>query len=228
MIKFRLGVLLAQMGYRQDDVAQATKISKNTLSNIVNNKTSGIQNDNLQKIALFLNVDISELFEYYPVMYSFLIDNLKIGDLAISEENYLYPLTDSRKIVLEGITLRITRSSLETNEIPLSITPLKNNGSFSGANNNQYIALISSYRDVFIDSIMPDSMEDNSPFNPFNEFLKDVPTTFLPDIKNSLQKFIHDELIANNDEQWLKLFPDSKKDVLLILGENKPNKRFVL
>ena len=84
MIKFKLGSLLADMGYRQDDVVKATNISKNTLSNIVNNRTSGIQNDNLEKIALFLNVDISELFEYYPAIISLSIDkDFKISIFVI-------------------------------------------------------------------------------------------------------------------------------------------------
>lgn len=228
MIKFKLGVLLAQMGYRQDDVAQATKISKNTLSNIVNNKTSGIQNDNLQKIALFLNVDISELFEYYPVMYSFSISDLKFGELSIAEENPLYSVTDIGENVLKGLTLHITKSSLETSEIPLVITPLINNGSFGVTDNNQNIALVSSYTEFLADSVMPHSMDNNSPFNPFNSFLKDIPVTFLPDLKNDLQKFIHDELIKKNNDKWTNLFSDNETDALLILGENKPNKRFTL
>lgn len=228
MIKFRLGVLLAQMGYRQDDVAQATKISKNTLSNIVNNKTSGIQNDNLQKIALFLNVDISELFEYYPVMYSFSVENLRFEDLNILLEDPIFSLISGKNKALLGLTIHLTRNSLETTSIKLAITPLENDGSFGMVEKNKYVALISSYNDNAFGGITPDSIESDDPFNTLNYFLQDVPATFLPNIKSDLQKFINKVLVKEHHEQWSVLFPDDKNKVTLILGENKPNKRFEL
>ncbi|QDJ58351.1 XRE family transcriptional regulator [Weissella hellenica] len=226
MIKFRLGVLLAQMGYRQDDVSQATGISKNTLSNIVNNKTTGIQNNNLQKIALFLNVDISDLFEYYPVMYSFSAEHITIENLSLTIEDSLFSLTSNENKALLGLTIHLTKNSLDTTSINLAITPLINDGSFGILGKNKYVALISSYRDF--NGITPDPTENSDPFNNLNYFLKDVPTTFLPDLKNDLQKFINKEIVKTYQDQWSILFPDSNKKVVLILGENKLNKRFEL
>lgn len=227
MIKFKLGSLLSDMGYRQDDVVKATNISKNTLSNIVNNRTSGIQNENLEKIALFLNVDISELFEYYPAIISLSIDDdFKTSKLMNDPFSGSSPLADDRQICLSGITLHITKNSLEMSKIPLTIVPLKNNGSFGSE--NQYIALISSYNDSFVDSIMPDSLAYNDINGGLNTVLKDIPNTFLPDIKTIFQNFIVNDLIKNNSKEWSTLFPDKSKKITAIIGENASNKRFVI
>lgn len=228
MIKFKLGVLLSQMGYRQDDVAKATKISKNTLSNIVNNKTSGIQNENLQKIALFLDVDISELFEYYPVMYSFSSGDIQIQTIQSPFDDAMSSLLAENKKCLTGITLNLTKSSLTTTKIPLLIAPLKNDGSFGVSSETPYIALVSSYSVDTLDNLVPDFMSFDDPSNRLNHFLKYTPITFLPDVKSDLQKFIRNEVIAKNDNQWSELFPNKTDDIQLLLGGVEPNKQFIL
>lgn len=227
MIKFKLGVLLAQMGYRQDDVAQATKISKNTLSNIVNNKTSGIQNENLEKLALFLNVGISELFEYYPAFFSLTIDEkIKESSMITDPFGNVSPIVDDKENCLSGITLSITKNSLEVSKIPLTILSLKNNGAFG--NENHYIALVSSFEDSFVDGIIPDSITNEINNSKLNIILADVPNVFLPDIKTKFQDFITNKVIKEYGDEWAKLFPDKNKKVTVVIGDNAPNKRFII
>lgn len=67
MIRTTLAILMAQRNERQDEISEVTGISKATLSNIANNKTAGIQYENLDKLALYFGIPVSELFEYYPL-----------------------------------------------------------------------------------------------------------------------------------------------------------------
>lgn len=67
MIRTTLAILMAQRNERQDEISEITGISKATLSNIANNKTAGIQYENLDKLALYFGIPVSELFEYYPL-----------------------------------------------------------------------------------------------------------------------------------------------------------------
>lgn len=66
MLRTTLSVLMAERGERQDVISTATGISKATLSNIANNKTSGIQYDNLEALAIYFNIPVGELFDFSP------------------------------------------------------------------------------------------------------------------------------------------------------------------
>lgn len=66
MIKSKLKVLLAMHDMNQKQLAEATKIRPQTITNIVNNKIRQIPVDALDAICETLNCDISDIFEHIP------------------------------------------------------------------------------------------------------------------------------------------------------------------
>ncbi|WP_447408521.1 helix-turn-helix domain-containing protein [Weissella confusa] len=70
MIRTTLSVLLAERGERQDEISKITGISKATLSNIANNKTAGIQYDNLEALAIYFDISVGELFDFSPYKFT--------------------------------------------------------------------------------------------------------------------------------------------------------------
>ncbi|MCG7331218.1 helix-turn-helix domain-containing protein [Salinicoccus roseus] len=83
MIKFRLKELMDDKGMTIQEMNQITGISRNTLSNMVNGKTNGIQFENLDLLLDALNCGIGELLEHIPggieVRVRFMDDDLFIG-----------------------------------------------------------------------------------------------------------------------------------------------------
>ena len=75
---------------------------------------------------------------------------------------------------------------------------------------------------------MPNSLAYDDINSGLNTVLKDIPNTFLPDIKTIFQNFIVNDLIKNNSKEWSTLFPDKNKKITAIIGENASNKRFVI
>ncbi|MEB7657615.1 helix-turn-helix transcriptional regulator [Mammaliicoccus vitulinus] len=81
MIKFRLKEIMKSKGLKISDLNEATGISRNSLSLLINGKSQGIQFENLEKIASELSVEIGDLFER-------VFNDLEI-ELGEKEEVYL-------------------------------------------------------------------------------------------------------------------------------------------
>lgn len=62
MIKFRLKEIMENKNLKISDLNEATGISRNSLSLLINGKSQGIQFDTLEKITNALNVDTDDLF----------------------------------------------------------------------------------------------------------------------------------------------------------------------
>lgn len=77
MIKLRLKELMDINGMTIKEVHDKTGISRNTLSNMYNSKTNGIQFDNLDKLVEALNCQVQELVYYTPkaIEFSFKYEN---------------------------------------------------------------------------------------------------------------------------------------------------------
>lgn len=69
MIRSRLATIMAERDIRQDEMARDIGISKATLSNIANNRTAGLQYSTLEKIAIYLNLSLENLFDFSPYMF---------------------------------------------------------------------------------------------------------------------------------------------------------------
>ncbi|OCT12644.1 hypothetical protein A8709_33070 [Paenibacillus pectinilyticus] len=79
MIKCNLGVILAERGIKNIQIAEATGINKNTISGLVTNRATGIQYDTLEKICTYLNITAGDLFTIvdFSVNYS---EHTKLDD----------------------------------------------------------------------------------------------------------------------------------------------------
>lgn len=69
MIKNNLAVLLAERGYSATDVFNATKISKTTLTSLVNNTGKGVQFDTINTLCKFLKIEPNDFFIYTKYDY---------------------------------------------------------------------------------------------------------------------------------------------------------------
>ncbi|WP_239734158.1 helix-turn-helix transcriptional regulator [Mammaliicoccus sp. H-M33] len=91
MIKFRLKEIMKSKGLKISDLNEATGISRNSLSLLINGKSQGIQFENLEKIASELSVEIGDLFER-------VFNNLEI-ELDEKEEIYVKKQNVSSKYI---------------------------------------------------------------------------------------------------------------------------------
>lgn len=71
MIINNLAVLMAERGYRINDVHNGTKISKTAITNLMENKSLGIQYDTLNKLCDFFSITPNELLLYTPNKWTF-------------------------------------------------------------------------------------------------------------------------------------------------------------
>lgn len=97
MIRSRLATIMAERDIRQDEMARDIGISKATLSNIANNRTAGLQYSTIEKIAIYLNLSLENLFDFSPYMFEFSIGNgtneIEIQESEI-EDGYSYKAMD--------------------------------------------------------------------------------------------------------------------------------------
>jgi len=64
MIKCHLSKMLGEKRITIKEVHEKTGLSRNTISNIYNEKAKMIDLDTLEKLCCFLNCNISDLLEY--------------------------------------------------------------------------------------------------------------------------------------------------------------------
>lgn len=105
MIKFNLGVLLAERNLNINKVHKDTGLSRITLSAISNNNGQGIQLETLNKLCQYLKITPGELFLYVP--YDIEINNIEYSDninatldLIVKNEYNKYILNISFKTIV--------------------------------------------------------------------------------------------------------------------------------
>lgn len=70
MLANRLKILLAERDLSIKDLMEATGLSRNSLSNMVNNPFANIATDNVDKLCNFLEVAPSKFYDYLPWHFS--------------------------------------------------------------------------------------------------------------------------------------------------------------
>ncbi|HRQ63849.1 MAG TPA: helix-turn-helix transcriptional regulator [Xanthomonadaceae bacterium] len=72
MLRFKLKELIAEKEFRErrritvQEVAEATGITRNTLSKIINQHGASVRSDNLDRLCAFFDCRIDALVEYVP------------------------------------------------------------------------------------------------------------------------------------------------------------------
>lgn len=66
----RLKILLAERDLTIKDLMKATGLSRNSLSNMVNNPFANIATDNVDKLCNYLNVTPKNFYDYFPWKFS--------------------------------------------------------------------------------------------------------------------------------------------------------------
>lgn len=82
MLANRLKILLAERDLSIKDTVNATGLSRNTLSNIVNNPFANISTENVDKLCNFLEVKPSKFYDYVPWRLSF---TLRLGIMSVDD-----------------------------------------------------------------------------------------------------------------------------------------------
>lgn len=179
MIRTKLSVLMAEQDIRQDELSARTGISKATLSNVANNKTSGIQYEILDKLALFFNVSPSDFFEYIP--YNIKITGSK--NVVVDRKAHLTSF--------KSLTLHIISKNLSDRPLPFEF----------GISNPNVKGMLTE-----IDFIDP-KFDHFGTFNPdddelFEEFLSALSPAlfrqFSAKIDSAIHKYLYDDLVKNN------------------------------
>lgn len=94
MIKNRLSILLAERNLTAAKVYEETKISKSTLSSLVNNANEGLQTKTLDTLCNFLEITPCDFFEYLDFIYEISVEYEKkdfvgYADKTFALQNYL-------------------------------------------------------------------------------------------------------------------------------------------
>lgn len=66
MLRNRLKILIAERDLKIKDLMNATGLSRNSLSNIVNNRSANVSTKNLDKLCNYLEVTPTEFWEFKP------------------------------------------------------------------------------------------------------------------------------------------------------------------
>ena len=63
MVKSLLKDHLKKRGIKEADLARRLKLGRNTISRLVNNSTKSIKYDTIERICVYLNISVGDLFE---------------------------------------------------------------------------------------------------------------------------------------------------------------------
>ena len=74
-----LKVLLAERNLKIKDVIENTNLSRNTVSNIVNNPCSNVSNNTIDEICNYLNIEPSVFFVYTPYLIRYSSKNFSLS-----------------------------------------------------------------------------------------------------------------------------------------------------
>lgn len=97
MIVCNLAVLMAERGLNIQDVSNSTKLSRTTVSTLVNNNGKGIQFDTMDELCELLNIAPGDLFSRFVVEQDYVVESITID----SEEEDTYIITERDETDLE-------------------------------------------------------------------------------------------------------------------------------
>ncbi|MFW8052688.1 helix-turn-helix domain-containing protein [Vagococcus fluvialis] len=75
MILNRLSLLLAERQLKITNVANATKISRTTLTALMKNESKMIQLETINSLCIFLEIDPNDFFDFIPYNFSYHFDH---------------------------------------------------------------------------------------------------------------------------------------------------------
>lgn len=83
MIRCNLNLLLAERGLRIAKVVKDTKVTRPTLTAIVQNSGKGIQFDTLNTLCNYLNITPCEFFSYIPYEFEVSVSNYEVTKVEV-------------------------------------------------------------------------------------------------------------------------------------------------
>lgn len=89
MLANRLNLLLAERGLSIKEVHEKTKLSRTTISNLVNNIGGGVQSATLNQLCMFLKITPGDFFDYCPFDLSFTLEDAEIEGVNQPMEDLL-------------------------------------------------------------------------------------------------------------------------------------------
>ncbi|MGO4936639.1 helix-turn-helix domain-containing protein [Fundicoccus sp. Sow4_H7] len=193
MIKNNLAVLMAERGYSATDIYNATKISKTTLTSLVNNTGKGVQFDTINTLCKFLKVEPKDFFLY--TKYDYEITNFKENDHPQSIHDHR---TGEIVSVANFYGLNIY---FDDGTIPLSY--------------EYTLVLFNDYQNDYYNMMELSTDDyDSRSYRTLKDFFENSPQIFVTEFMNDLKKYIEDssEIYSKeNSEGILTIFDRTVK-----------------
>ena len=193
MIRYNLNKLLGERNLKISKVFVDTGISRSTLTKIVNNQSSMVQTETIDKLCQYLKVSPSEFFEYIPLS----IDVKMVTNLMDKANKYDWQPGDEL-LLFYDIDMFITFTDVSRNERKSFDYSLVN--SVLGNNENSISKKIKCEYNDFINEY--EYILDVDLPNDFKEYVNKVTNNnygFKVDIVEKIKLAISDELKRNNN-----------------------------
>lgn len=193
MIRYNLNKLLGERNLKISKVFVDTGISRSTLTKIVNNQSSMVQTETIDKLCQYLKVSPSEFFEYIPLS----IDVKMVTNLMDKANRYDWQPGDEL-LLFYDIDMFITFTDVSRNERKSFDYSLVN--SVLGNNENSISKKIKCEYNDFINEYEY-TLDVDLP-NDFKEYVNKVTNNnygFKVDIVEKIKLAISDELKRNNN-----------------------------
>lgn len=201
MIKTNFSVLMAERGLKIADVYEDTGISKTTLMALSENTGKGVQFDTVDKLCIYLGIDISEFFLFVPYSWELeILDNFSYDD----NEKYYAIAVNLKSDSTEKTYILIVNFNLKTiSRFPTQDKNIKTWASVFLANSDGYVKEDFYY---FIDSLQISFK---------NKFIQDLNDKIIDLIKHNNERIIASDLYDTEEislEKGDKIFVSFNDD----------------
>ncbi|MCK1200449.1 helix-turn-helix transcriptional regulator [Streptococcus uberis] len=180
MIKTNFSVLMAERGLKIADVYEDTGISKTTLMALSENTGKGVQFETVDKLCIYLGIDISEFFLFVPYSWELeILDN--------------YSFYDNEKYYAIGINLK--SDSIEKTYVLIVSFNLKTVDRFPTQDKNvkTWVSIYLADSDAYVKNDFYNFI-DSLQISFKNKFIQDLNNMVIEIIKNNNGKVFAEDL----------------------------------
>lgn len=155
MLANRLKILLAERDLSIKDVTDEIKLSRNSLSNMINNPFANISTENIDTLCNYLNVSPSDFFDFSPWKLKFGFSNrsrkLKYREEPFEVANYFISAISGKTEITSAFSVELTTNAEKSLTFRLDIL-----GPVSGNFTAIYTSLSPFFKHFVINNILED------------------------------------------------------------------------
>jgi DNA-binding Xre family transcriptional regulator len=184
MLANRLNVLLAERQLTNKQVVEATGLSRNSISNIINNPEANIATDTVDRLCLYLGVTPTDFFSYAPYSFKYDLD-ISNGSAAL-----LIWITHNQKTHINRYNLHFSNVGDDVDSLAFDYfnDPL-------AAEYNLYV------------TVSADSQE----YGNLENVMEELPVAFKNRITNEMLSYIEKGLFKESNNLNISITPEYRK-----------------